>query len=138
MKILFKREALLHATGVVQSLVSPQATLPILSNLLIEADGETVRFTASDLESCVKCEVSAEVETGGAITVPARKLSEIVKELPDADISLVLEGTSIVIRCEKISERLNGLDPEDFPQWPKVKAQAAFDLPQRDLREIIV
>ncbi len=54
MKILFKREALLHATGVVQSLVSPQATLPILSNLLIEADGETVRFTASDLESCVK------------------------------------------------------------------------------------
>jgi DNA polymerase-3 subunit beta len=137
MKIVFKRDALAQATATVQSLVNPQATLPILSNLLIEADKKTVRFTASDLESCVKCEVPADIEEEGAITLPARKLSEMVKELPDADISLSLEGTSVAITCDKISERLNGLDPEDFPQWPKVKAQAKLELPQRELREII-
>lgn len=137
MKVVFKRDALVHATGVVQSLVSPQNTLPILSNVLVEADGEAVRFTASDLESCVKCEVVADVSTGGVITLPAKKLVEIVKELPSADIAMVLEGTQVEIQCEKIRERLNGLDPEDFPQWPEVKAQATFDLPQRALREII-
>lgn len=137
MKVVFKRDALLQATGVVQSLVNPQATLPILSNVLIETDGDAVRFTASDLESCVKCEVIAEVEAGGAITLPAKKLVEVIKELPNADISLILEGASVTIECDRISERLNGLDPEDFPKWPKIKAQAKFDMPQRDLREVI-
>lgn len=137
MKVIFKREALIQATGVVQSLVSPQTTLPILSNVLIEADGESVKFTASDLESCVNCVVPAEVETGGVITLPAKKLVEIVKELPDADIAVTLEGTGVKIECERISEDLRGLDPEDFPRWPKVKAEARFELPQADLREII-
>jgi DNA polymerase-3 subunit beta len=137
MKVVFKREALIHATGVVQSLVNPQNTLPILSNVLVEATAESVRFTASDLESCVKCEVTAEIETGGTITLPAKKLVEIVKELPNADITLALEGTSVAIECERISERLNGLDPEDFPQWPQVKPIATLELAQRDLREII-
>lgn len=137
MKVLFKREALIRATGVVQSLVNPQNTLPILSNILVEADGESVRFTASDLESCVKCEVGAEVETGGTITLPAKKLVEIVRELPETDIALALEGTAVTIECARISERLCGLDPEDFPRWPEVKPVATLELQQRDLREII-
>ncbi|NUP89384.1 MAG: DNA polymerase III subunit beta [Candidatus Sumerlaeia bacterium] len=137
MRVVFKRDALVHATGVVQSLVNPQNTLPILANVLVEASDEAVRFSASDLESCVRCEVAAEVETGGVITLPAKKLVEIVKELPNSDIRLTLDGTSVTIECERIHERLCGLDPEDFPQWPTVKPEATLELPQRDVREII-
>lgn len=137
MKILFKRDALVHASSVVQSLVNPQSTLPILANVLLEAEGDKVRFTASDLESCVKCEVAADVETGGAITLPAKKLMEIVKELPDTDISMELDGTAVVIQCDRINERLYGLDPEDFPHWPEVKPIAQFEIGQRDLRQLI-
>jgi len=137
MKVVFERDALVHATGVVQSLVNPQNTLPVLANVLIEAEGETVRFTASDLESCVKCEVSAHVDETGVITLPAKKLVEIVRELPDAPIAMALDGTSVTIECEKIRQRLCGLDPEDFPRWPEVKPESSLELPQSDLRELI-
>ena len=80
MKVVFQRDALVHATGVVQSLVNPQNTLPVLANVLIEAEGETVRFTASDLEGSASGVVT--------VSVPKKKKSVAVDggELYDSTI----------------------------------------------------
>src|SRR3989442_15252021 len=84
MEVVIDRDAFVKGLQMVQNIVEPRQTLPILANVLLEADGEAVRGTATDLEGGARVTIPAKVASKGAITVSARKLGEIGKELPAA------------------------------------------------------
>lgn len=120
MKIQTTKDSLLRGIQVVQNAVSSKGTLPILSHILIEAKKNEIRLTATDLEVGITAKIDGEVTEEGAIAVPARKFSEITKELSPANtvqIS-VKKGQSISIDSGKSYFRLVGLQREDFPQLP--------------------
>ena len=116
MQVQVNRDAFHRALQMVSSIVEPRQTMPILANVLIEARDETIRLTATDLEVGARVSVPGKVATAGSITLSARKLQEIVKELPDAPLSLkVQENAWVALRCAGASYKLVGLGPEDFP-----------------------
>src|SRR5438552_9559276 len=139
MEVVLNRDAFLKGLQMVQNIVEPRQTLPILANVLIETEGETVRLTATDLEVGARVSIPARVTGKGAITVSARKLAEIVKELPAAAVSLkVTENAGVAIRCGSASYKLVGMTPDDFP--PVVPASSAqwLTLAAKTLREMLV
>ena len=100
MEVVLDRDAFLKGLSMVQNIVEPRQTLPILANVLLEADGELVHLTATDLEVGARVSVPARVPGKGAVTVSARKLVEIVKELPAAALALkVGDNAAVSIRC---------------------------------------
>ena len=116
MEVVLDRDAFLKGLQMVQNIVEPRQTLPILANVLLETDGETIRLTATDLEVGARVTVPARVATKGSVTISARKLAEIVKELPAATLTLkVGENASVSLRCGGVSYKLVGLAPDDFP-----------------------
>ncbi len=144
MKVTVLKEDLLKAIQTVQNAVSSKNTLPILSHILIEAKKQEVRLTATDLEIGVSVKIDTEVTEEGAITVPARKLSEIVKELSSlTPINItVKKGQSVSIESGRSYFRLMGLQKEDFPQLPDFpthggKNSELIKIPQKLLKTMI-
>lgn len=122
MKVVIEREELLRGIGSVLDLVPSKTALPVLSNIKIEAeDGGGLRLSATDLDVSIKCTLSATVDVSGSTTVPARKFSEIVRELPDEEMSLVGEDGKMTLRREggEGTYSLACLPAEDFPELPK-------------------
>ncbi len=143
MKIVTSKDALLKGIQAVQNAVSTKATLPILSHVLLDAKKDAVRLVATDLEIGVSVTIEGEVAEEGAITLPARKFSEIVKELPSQlPIHIAMKkAQSVSIESGKSYFKLNGLSKEDFPQLPEfptnLKAIDAAKLPQKLLKHMI-
>ena len=137
MKVVFKKEDLAYATSVVHHLVLPQSPLPILGNILVRASEKTATFIASDMESCVKCEVAAETAVKGETTIPAATFAEIVRELPDASITISLEDKLVKISCETNNYSLTTMPTEDFPRWPDVEPLLSFEMPQKTFKQVI-
>lgn len=116
MEVQVDRDAFLRGLQLVHNIVEPRQTMPILANVLVEADGDVARLTATDLEVGVRVSVPARVSAPGAVTISARKLLEIVKELPLAPLALkVQENAWVALRCGGASYKLVGMAPEDFP-----------------------
>ena len=107
--------------------VPAKTTLPILSNILLEATKDGIRLSGTDLDISVSTTVSASVDQEGAITLPARKLVEIVRELPSAAIRLTASGEQrVTIECGRSKFRLLGLPREEFPAFPTVKFEGGW------------
>jgi DNA polymerase-3 subunit beta len=139
MEVTLNRDAFLKGLQMVQNIVEPRQTLPILANVLLETDADTVRVTATDLEVGARVSVPARVSGKGAITVSARKLAEIVKELPAADLTLrAQDNAAVALRCGTASYRLVGMAPDDFP--PVVPAEKAtwLKIDGKTLREMLL
>src|SRR3989475_2767198 len=116
MEVVLERDAFLKGLQMVQNIVEPRQTLPILANVLLEAEGEVVRMTATDLEVGARVSVPAKVASKGRITVSARKLTEIVKELSAAAVALkVSENVMVSLRCGGATYRVVGLAAGGFP-----------------------
>lgn len=137
MDVVLDRDAFLKGLQMVHNIVEPRQTLPILANVLIETESDAVRVTATDLEVGARVSIPAKVAKGGTITVSARKLSEIVRELPAASLSLkVGENAAVSLRCGGASYRMVGLASEDFPAvvpaapaaWLTVEAKLLRDM----------
>jgi DNA polymerase-3 subunit beta len=110
------RDAFLKGLQMVHNIVEPRQTMPILANVLLEAAGESLRITATDLEVGVRVSIPAKGVKDGVITLSARKLVEIVKELPAAPLSLRVQDNAWVgLRCGGAAYKLVGLTAEDFP-----------------------
>ena len=117
MELQINPEAFLRALQMVQSIVEPRQTLPILANVLLETEGESLRLAATDLQVAARVSVPAKITAKGTITLSARKLVEIVKELPSDDLALKLqENAWVSLRCGGVGYRLVGLAGDDFPQ----------------------
>lgn len=138
MKLRFNKNVLAYATGVVQGVARPQNSLPILNNMRITAgeDGKVV-FEASDMESCVRCTVDAEVLAPGAITVPAKKFHDIVMDLPDAQVDLDFSGSLAAILSERKKYDLTIQSAEDFPNWPDLSAATTLELEHATLKRML-
>src|SRR5262245_3749056 len=116
MEVHVDRDAFLRCLQMVHNVVEARQTMPILANVLVEADGEMTRLTATDLEVGVRVSLPAQVSAAGAVTISARKLVEIVKELPPAPLAIkVQENAWVSLRCAGVAYKLVGLAPEDFP-----------------------
>jgi DNA polymerase-3 subunit beta len=139
MKFSMERGTLLKAVSQAQSVVERRNTIPILANVLIEADGETVQFRATDLDIEVVDRAIAQVERAGATTVSAVTLHEIVRKLPDgALVSLSEDGASgrLTVEAGRSNFSLATLPKEDFPVMASSEYSANFSAPAPVLRRL--
>ena len=138
MKFTITREKLQEGLGAVAASVPTKTTLPVLSNILVEATRDGLRLSGTDLDIAVSTTIPASVDQEGAITLPARKLVEIVRELPSAAIRITSSGEQrVAIECGKSKFKLLGLPKEEFPAFPGVKFEAGWRVPAKDLQKLI-
>lgn len=120
MKVKILKSDLVKNIQSVQNIISSKSSLPILSNVLIESEKNEVKLTSTDLDIGITSIFTSEVEEGGAITVPAKRFNDIVKELPDEDILITtMKNNSMTIKCGKCFFKILGLPKEDFPKLPE-------------------
>ena len=135
MNLTISKEQIINGLQAVQSVVSARTTLPILSNVLLRAEGNLLQFTATDLDVTVSCSVEAKVAKPGASTVPVKKLFGIVRELASADIDLeVDEKHNCTVRSGSSFYKINGLSADEFPPLPQFKDDKKVVLPQETLK----
>lgn len=138
MKFSVSKEKLLAGLQTVQNVVSTRTTLPILSNVLLQADGDQVRLTTTDLDVGVSGAITAQIEKPGATTLPARRLANIVRELPAAEIQIEVDSKNVAsIRCGQSFFKILGLPEEEFPPLPKFDDSRTFTIPQQALRDAL-
>lgn len=138
MEVVLDRDAFLKGLQMVQNIVEPRQTLPILANVLLETEEGTVRLTATDLEVGARVAVPARVVGKGAITVSARKLAEIVKELPAAAVAVkVGDNAGVSLRCAGVTYKLVGMPPDDFPPVVPASPAAWLTLEAKVLRDML-
>ena len=119
MEFVAKQSALLRELSLVQGIVEKKNTVPVLANVLLTASTESVNVMATDLEVSVRSSLTAEVKREGALSVSARKLHEIVRALPEADVRFKADGENwATITCQQSRFRIMGLPREDFPNLP--------------------
>ncbi|MCL4865238.1 MAG: DNA polymerase III subunit beta, partial [Gemmatimonadales bacterium] len=138
MKFTITREKLQEGLVAVAASVPTKTTLPVLSNILVEATRDGLRLSGTDLDIAVSTTIPASVDQEGAITLPARKLVEIVRELPSAAIRITSSGEQrVAIECGKSKFKLLGLSKEEFPAFPAVKFEGGWRVPSKDLQKLI-
>jgi DNA polymerase-3 subunit beta len=138
MRFTISREKLQEGLAAVASAVPSKTTLPVLSNLLVQTTEKGIRISGTDLDIAVSTEVIADVEAAGAITIPARKLSEIARELPPAPVKISAAGDQrITLECGRSKFKLLGLPKSEFPSFPAVKFEKALRIPSGDLQKLI-
>ncbi len=126
MELTFERDKLLYSLQVLQGVASGHNTLPILSNVLIQAADGAIVCVATDLEIGIKIRVDGGIQEEGAITVSARKLADVVKELPE-DKTIHLATTThdrVEITCGDGVYKIIGLPDEEFPQLPTIEGES--------------
>ena len=122
MKLSCLQENLNRGLGVVARAVAARTTLPITNNVLLTTDQSRLKLVATNLEMAVSCWIDAKVEEEGAITVPARLLTEFVGSLPSdkIDIDLSPQTKTLGLKCARFEARISGIDAKDFPPIPVV------------------
>jgi DNA polymerase-3 subunit beta len=132
------KEAILDGLQRVQNVVSTRTTLPILSNVLIQASNGGLSLTTTDLDVGVRCRVEAEVSKEGSTTLPARKLFSILKEVAAAEIEIEVDDRNAAsIRCGSSFYKIMGLPEEEFPRFPESGAGKALKIEQPVLRDML-
>jgi DNA polymerase III subunit beta len=138
MKFTITRERLQEGLLAVANAVPTKTTLPVLSNILVEAVQDGIRLSGTDLDIAVSTVVPAEVDTEGAVTLPARKLVEIVRELPSAAIRITSSGEQrVMLECGRARFKLLGIPRDEFPTFPPVRFEGAWTVTSADLQKLI-
>jgi DNA polymerase-3 subunit beta len=138
MEVTITRQALLKGLQRVQGIVEKRNTMPILSNVLIGTAEQGITLFATDLELGIRASYPATVKTAGAATVSARKLFEIIRELPEADIRLSSEeGHALRVECARSRFKVAGLAPGDFPVFPGVGSDPALRIARTDFLDLV-
>ncbi|HRZ39593.1 MAG TPA: DNA polymerase III subunit beta [Candidatus Omnitrophota bacterium] len=138
MKVKIDKDTLIKGIQIVQNVVSTKATLPILSNMLVETKRNLIRLNTTDLDIGISCELPVETLEEGAITIPAKRFSDIAKELPSGEILIYAKkNQQIDIEGQKCRFKLIGLPKEEFPKFPEFKNKEAIIIKQKDLKEMI-
>src|SRR5262249_24653154 len=120
-----------------QGIVERKNTIPILANVLMEAKADEVTLLATDLEVGLRSKCSASVGKGGSVTLPAKKLYEIVKSLPDTDIRVADDKSGVKIAADRFESRMQTLPREDFPTLPEPGRKTTTALASSAVREMV-
>ena len=138
MRFTISREKLQEGLTAVAPAVPSKTTLPVLANLLVQTTEKGIRISGTDLDIAVSSEVTADVESAGAITIPARKLAEIARELPPNPVKITSTGDQrITLECGRSKFKLLGLPKSEFPNFPAVQFEKALRVPSGDLQKLI-
>ncbi|HET8771436.1 MAG TPA: DNA polymerase III subunit beta [Gemmatimonadaceae bacterium] len=138
MRFTITREKLQEGLAAVAPAVPSKTTLPVLANLLVQTTERGIRLSGTDLDIAVSTEVTADVEGSGAITIPARKLSDIARELPPAPVRISATGDQrITLECGRSKFKLLGLPKSEFPNFPAIQFEKAMRIPSGELQKLI-
>lgn len=138
MRFTISREKLLEGLQAVTAAVPAKTTLPVLANLLVETTERGIRLSATDLDIAVSTEVAADVEAQGAITIPAKKLSEIARELPPSPVKIAASGEQrVTLECGRSKFKLLGLPRDEFPTFPSVRFNESWRVKSGELQKLI-
>src|SRR3954463_2770755 len=122
MRFTISREKLQEGLTAVAASIPAKTTLPVLANIMVETTDRGIRLSGTDLDIAVSTEVAADIEQPGALTVPAKKLSEIARELPPAPVRIAAAGEQrVTLDCGKAHFKILGLPKDEFPSFPSVR-----------------
>jgi DNA polymerase-3 subunit beta len=138
MEISISRQDLLKELTATQSVVERKTTIPILSNFLLEAEGDRLNITATDLDQAIRTSATVKVKKSGACTIPARKLYDYIKLLSDSEISIkLLDNHWVQIRSGRSNTKMVGMARANYPQVPEFPAVAATAVSVEALKTLI-
>jgi DNA polymerase-3 subunit beta len=137
MELVARKNDLLRELQLFQGIVERKNTIPILANVLMDAHGDSVRFLATDLEVALRSKCSATVTKPGSLTLPAKKLYEIVKSLPDTDIRISEDKSGVHVAADRFNSRMQTLPREDFPTLPESAGSRTVTLPRDAVKEMV-
>ncbi len=134
MKLKLNRDYFANGLALVSGIVGAKATMPILSNVLIEAGKDSISLTTTNLDLGIRCKVKAAVEESGAVTLPVKRLAGIVRELPNIDVTLtVKKNHEVTLTSGGSTFRIMGIGKEEFPPLPEFADEKAHSLEQEEL-----
>ncbi len=138
MKIVFRRSDLQEGVNIVLKAVPARTTMPILECILIDASFDRIRLVANDMELGIETQVNGEILERGKIALDAKIFSDIVRKLPDSDVTIATNERDIaVITCEKAKFSIPGKPGDDFAELPAIESRDSFAISQYSLRELI-
>ena len=139
MRLTIPKPQLLNQLQIVERAVNDRSTLPILANILLETTETELTLTATDLDVGIQCRFPlAQPIERGAVTLPARKLTTIIRELPDEPVTVeAKKNHTATVSCGQINFRIPGLPPEDFPALPQGESEGGVTLSQGALRALV-
>ena len=137
MELVVRKNEFLRELQLFQGIVERKNTIPILANVLIEAKGTEVRMLATDLEVALRSRCDASVTKPGSLTLPAKKLYEIIKALPETDVRIQEDKTGVKVAADRFDSRIQTLPREDFPTLPEATGTTRAALPRDALREMV-
>lgn len=115
MKFCIDKSTFVNGLQQVLSIIEQRAVIPILSNVLLECEHDVLKLTATNMDLTIKCAIKAEIAQPGSITLPAKKLSAIIRSLPGTMVDIEQEGTRVKISCGRSHFQIMGLDASEFP-----------------------
>lgn len=137
MELVVRKSDLLRELQLFQGIVERQTTIPVLANVLMEAEGDEIRFLATDLQLALRSRCAASVAKGGKLTLPAKKLFEIIRVLPETEIRIEQDKSGVKVAADHFDSRIQSLPAEDFPSLPTATGQATLTFPASLLRKMI-
>jgi len=137
MELVVRKTDLLRELQLFQGIVERKNTIPILANVLLEANGGEVRMLATDLEVGLRSRCTATVSKGGSLTLPAKKLYEIIKALPETDVRIEEDKGGVKVAADRFDSRMQTLPREDFPTLPEASGAVSAPLSRDSLRQMI-
>ena len=137
MELVVRKNDLLRELQLFQGIVERKNTIPILANVLIEANGNEVRMLATDLEVALRSKCQASVAKSGSLTLPAKKLYEIIKALPETDVRIEEDKNGVKVAADRFDSRMQTLPREDFPTLPDATGKSRAALPRNALKKMV-
>lgn len=138
MKFKVEKEVLVNGIQTVQNIITAKSALPILSHILIETQGDKLKLTATDLDIGITCVIPVDIQEQGAITLPAKRFNDIIRELPGENVVITSKKNNLVtIETESCQFRIMGLAKEEFPKLPEFKDKEAITLEQDGLKQML-
>jgi DNA polymerase-3 subunit beta len=137
MELVVRKTDLLRELQLFQGIVERKNTIPILANVLLDANGSEVKMLATDLEVGLRSKCPATVSKSGSLTLPAKKLYEIVKALPETDVRIEEDKGGVKVAADRFDSRMQTLPREDFPSLPEASGTLNATLPREALRQMI-
>jgi DNA polymerase III subunit beta len=137
MELVVRKNELLRELQLFQGIVERKNTIPILANVLIEAKGNEILMLATDLEVALRSRCAATVAKSGSLTLPAKKLFEIVKALPETDVRIEEDKNGVKVAADRFDSRMQTLPREDFPTLPDGTGKGRASLPRNALKEMV-
>lgn len=137
MKLSLTQENLSPALGAVGRIVSSRSTLPVLSNVLLSAEDNQLRLSATNLEIGIHYVIRAKIDEEGTLTVPARLFTDFVGSLPSGNIDLESQDYNLQVRTQHYQSHLNGISAEEYPLIPRVSGTPLITLPAADIKQAL-